>query len=91
MSKLTSKLTLEAYQIVFHNLSWELVCVCVYIYTHTYIYGRGGGIVTQSCPTPATPWAVAHQAPWDLPGRNTKVGCHFLLQICVCVCVCIYL
>ena len=29
-----------------------------------------------------TPWSVAHQAccPWDSPGKNTGVGCHFLLQ-----------
>ena len=30
----------------------------------------------------ATPEMVAHQAPhpWDSPGKNTGVGCHFLLQ-----------
>ena len=30
----------------------------------------------------ATPWTVACQAvcPWDLPGTNTRVGCHSLLQ-----------
>ena len=30
----------------------------------------------------AIPWTVAHQAPhpWDFPGKNTGVGCHFLLQ-----------
>ena len=30
----------------------------------------------------ATPWTVAHQAPlsMDSPGKNTGVGCHFLLQ-----------
>ena len=32
-----------------------------------------------------TLWAVAHQAtrllcPWDSPGKNTRVGCHALLQ-----------
>ena len=29
-----------------------------------------------------TPETAAHQAPrpWDSPGRNTGVGCHFLLQ-----------
>ena len=29
------------------------------------------------------PWAVARQTPlcpWDFPGKNTGVGCHFLLQ-----------
>ena len=30
----------------------------------------------------ATPWTAAHQAPRprDSPGKNTGVGCHFLLQ-----------
>ena len=30
----------------------------------------------------ATPYTAAHQAsrPWDSPGKNTGVGCHFLLQ-----------
>ena len=30
----------------------------------------------------ATPWTVAYQAPLSmgLPGKNTGVGCHFLLQ-----------
>ena len=30
----------------------------------------------------ATLWTVAHQAPlsWDFPGKNTGVGCHFLIQ-----------
>ena len=29
-----------------------------------------------------TPWTVAHQVPrpWDFPGKNTGVDCHFLLQ-----------
>ena len=29
-----------------------------------------------------TPWTVALQAlyPWDFPGKNTGLGCHFLLQ-----------
>ena len=30
----------------------------------------------------ATPWTVAPRLlrPWDFPGKNTGVGCHFLLQ-----------
>ena len=30
----------------------------------------------------ATPWTGAYQAPhpWDSPGKNTGVGCHFLCQ-----------
>ena len=42
----------------------------------------GVGLVAKSCPTPVTPWTVAHQvvSPWDSPGKNTGEGCHFLLQ-----------
>ena len=38
--------------------------------------------VTQSCPTLATPWTAAHQAPPSMgfPGKSTGVGCHFLLR-----------
>ena len=39
--------------------------------------------VVQSCLTLVTPWTVAHQASpsiQDSPGKNTEVGCHFLLQ-----------
>ena len=42
----------------------------------------GGGLVSKSCPTLATLWTAARQAPLsvDSPGKNTGVGCHFLLQ-----------
>ena len=41
----------------------------------------GGGLVTKSCPILETPWTVTFQAPlWDSPGKNTGVGCHFLLS-----------
>ena len=38
--------------------------------------------VAQSSPDFATPWTVAYQAPPSMgfPGKNTRVGCHFLLQ-----------
>ena len=41
-----------------------------------------GGLVAKSCPTFATPWTVAYQAPLSMgfPNRNNGVGCHFLLQ-----------
>ena len=35
------------------------------------------------CLTLWTPWTVAHQAPlcpWNFPGKNSRVACHFLLQ-----------
>ena len=28
----------------------------------------------------AIPWTAAFLHPWDFPGKNTGVGCHFLLQ-----------
>ena len=39
-------------------------------------------VVAESCLTLVTPWTVTHQAPLsqDSPGKNTGVGCHFLLQ-----------
>ena len=44
--------------------------------------GNDGDLVIKSCLTLATPWTVARQAPlsMDSPGKNTGVGCHFLLQ-----------
>ena len=44
--------------------------------------GGGGGLVAKSCPTLAIPWTVARRAPlpWDFPGKNTGVDCHFLLR-----------
>ena len=49
----------------------------------TCIYCGGGGLVAKSCPTLATPWTVAHQAPLSMgffQGKNIGMGCHFLLQ-----------
>ena len=47
-------------------------------------YGTGTKIEIQINGTRlcATPEMEAHQAPcpWDSPGKNTGVGCHFLLQ-----------
>ena len=37
-------------------------------------------LVTKSCPTLTTPCTVARQAPLrDSPGKNTGVGCHYIL------------
>ena len=41
------------------------MCVCVY---------------TQFCLTLVTPWIVGLLCPWGFLGKNTGVGCHFLLQ-----------
>ena len=41
----------------------------------------GGGLGAKSCPTLATPWTAACQAPLSMGfSRTTGVGCHFLLQ-----------
>ena len=38
-------------------------------------------LVTQSCPTLCDPMDPSRLlCPWDSPGKNTGVGCHFLLQ-----------
>ena len=54
------------------HLSVVCVCVCVFAYT-----------CAESCLTLCSPmdcsslWLLC---PWDSPGKNTGVGCHFLLQ-----------
>ena len=44
------------------------MCVCVCVLSHVWLF--------------VTPWTVATRllCPWDFPGKNTGVGCHFLLQ-----------
>ena len=40
-------------------------------------------LVTKSCLTllqPAALWPTRLLCPWDFPGKNTGVGCHFLFQ-----------
>ena len=46
----------------------DMLCVCVPVVSHVRLF--------------AIFWTIAHQAPllWDLPIKNTGVGCHFLLQ-----------
>ena len=45
--------------------------LCIHILYFVSLHAR---VLTQSCP-----WGVARQAPrpWDFPGKNTGVGCHF--------------
>ena len=59
-------------------------CVYIYIYTHiyTYIYTYTG-LCTQSCLTLLPPHELKptkFPCPWNFPGKNTGVDCHFLLQ-----------
>ena len=48
-----------------------------------YMYAAAAAKSLQSCPTlcdpiDGSPPRLHH--PWDSPGKNTGVGCHFLLQ-----------
>ena len=44
--------------------------------------GRCACMRAQSCPTlwPCGLWPASLLSPWNSPGKNTGVGCHFLLQ-----------
>ena len=55
------------------------VCMGIYIYTYICIYAAAAAKSLQSCPTLWDPIEVL-LCPWDSPGKNTGVGCHFLLQ-----------
>ena len=58
--------------------------VCLSIYSYKVIVFRLAMLLSQFSRVRlyATPETAAHQAPpsWDSPGKNTGVGCHFLLQ-----------
>ena len=45
-----------------------MIDVCVCVLSHVRLF--------------ATPWTVGHQVlcPWNFPGKNTGVGCLFLVQ-----------
>ena len=50
------------------------VCVCVCVCARVCVASHVRPF--------ATLWKIAHKplCPWDFPGKNTGVGCHFLLQ-----------
>ena len=54
--------------LIYKDFYFILECVCV--------------LIAQLCQLLATLWTVACQAPlsMDSPGRNARVGCHFLPQ-----------
>ena len=43
--------------------------------------GGGGGLVARSCPTLATPWTVAHQAPLSMELPKQEYWSGFLLSV----------
>ena len=51
------------------------IYACMYVYMHCCL-------VTKSCPTLCNPMDQPSRrlCPWDFPGKNTRVCCHFLLQ-----------
>ena len=64
---------------VFDNLS---IYVCVYIHIYIYI-ATAAAKSLQSCLTLCDPHGrqpIRLPRPWDSPGKNTGVGCLFLLQ-----------
>ena len=61
------------------------VCVCVNKYlflSFLFVLGYAAAKSHQSCPTvgPHRRQPTRLPRPWDSPGKNTGVGCHFLLQ-----------
>ena len=56
----------------FNHISFCLYCIICFICC----------LVAQSCLTLLwTPWAINLQDPWDIPDKNTGIGCHFLQGI----------
>ena len=54
---------------------WELLCVCVCVCMCVYEHS-----VMSNCLWPHGMHPTRPFCPWDFPGKNTGVGCHFLLQ-----------
>ena len=51
-----------------------------YLFLSCFVYCRCS--VAKSCPTLCDPvdGRPPDSSPWDFPGKNTSVGCHFLLR-----------
>ena len=54
----------------------------IYCLVSVHHFLGGGGLVAKSCLTfePHGLQSTRLLCPWDIPGKNTGVGCHFLLQ-----------
>ena len=57
-------------QTYMHTPTYMYICRCTCVLTHSVVRLF------------ATPWTIAARllCPWDFPSKNTRVGCHFLLQ-----------
>ena len=69
-----------------HDIATELARMHTHkhlcLYTRIYVYAAAAKLL-QSCITlcdPVDSSAPGSPRPWDSPGKNTGVGCHFLLQ-----------
>ena len=62
--------------------SWKMHCGCLESPYKAWNPLWGPGRCRADVRLFATPWTVAYKAlcPWNFPGKNTGVGCHFLLQ-----------
>ena len=76
-------------ELLLYSLTSVWWCLCfgcaIYPHSHTYICVCVCVCVcgAQSCPTLLRPHELQPArflCPWDFPGKNTRVGCHFLLQ-----------
>ena len=66
---------------------WEQALILCLLHTTIYIgyntYDAAAAKSLQSCPTLCNPIdgsPPGSPCPWDSPGKNTGVGCHFLLH-----------
>ena len=55
--------------------NWCSVCVCVCVCVRVRAH-----LVMSDSVRPHRPQPTRPLRPWDSPGKNTGVGCHFLLQ-----------
>ena len=62
--------------------SHNAICLHKFPQGHFILFTTTTTKSLQSSPTLCDPIDSSHQAPhpWDSPGKNTEVGCHFLLQ-----------
>ena len=71
---------------VFPSLYWWAVLCFLYLWVCFFcvLFTAGAAKLLQLCPTLCDPidgrQPTRLPRPWDSPGKNTGVGCHFLLQ-----------
>ena len=55
---------------------------CIWVGWEKWDFSIGSSVHAQSCPTLRSYglWPARFLHPWDFAGKNTGVGCHFLIQ-----------